>query len=97
MFGLEGNSLKHYRKFPKGMGLALAIFEGRFESGGPCTYAVLWKVPAVGDMRLSIHPRFPESCKTVADVTRASSTKDKTQGFALAVMVEAHFRIHCFF
>ncbi|HXT24042.1 MAG TPA: HupE/UreJ family protein, partial [Candidatus Eisenbacteria bacterium] len=23
-------------------------------------YAVLWKVPAVGDMRLSIHPRFPE-------------------------------------
>jgi len=35
MFGLEGNSLKHYRKFPKGMGLALAIFEGRFESGGP--------------------------------------------------------------
>ena len=34
------------------------------------TYAVLWKVPAVGDMRLSIHPRFPENCKTVADVTR---------------------------
>ena len=28
------------------------------------TYAVLWKVPAVGDMRLSIHPRFPENCKT---------------------------------
>jgi hypothetical protein len=23
---------------------------------------VLWKVPAQGDMRLSIHPRFPEAC-----------------------------------
>ncbi len=34
------------------------------------TYYVLWKVPAVGDMRLSIHPRFPKNCKTVADVTR---------------------------
>ncbi len=31
-------------------------------------YAVLWKVPAVGDMRLSIHPRFPDSCKPVGDV-----------------------------
>jgi hypothetical protein len=34
------------------------------------TYNVLWKVPAVGDMRLSIRPRFPENCKTVGDVTR---------------------------
>jgi hypothetical protein len=33
--GLEGDSLRLYRKFPKGMGLALATFEGRFESGGP--------------------------------------------------------------
>ena len=33
--GLEGDSLKLYRKFPKGMGLALATFEGKFESGGP--------------------------------------------------------------
>ena len=32
------------------------------------TYAVLWKVPAVGDMRLSIHPRFPENCKPASDV-----------------------------
>src|SRR3954471_22589083 len=29
--GLEGESLKLYRKFPKGMGLALATFEGKFE------------------------------------------------------------------
>jgi len=33
------------------------------------TYAVLWKVPAVGEMRLSIHPRFPENCRPVGEVT----------------------------
>lgn len=33
--GLEGDSSKLYRKFPEGMGLALATFEGTFESGGP--------------------------------------------------------------
>jgi hydrogenase/urease accessory protein HupE len=40
------------------------------------TYAVLWKVPAVGDMRLSIHPRFPENCKPAGDVAsyRASDS-----------------------
>ena len=40
------------------------------------TYAVLWKVPAVGDMRLSIHPRFPENCKPASDVAsyRASDS-----------------------
>jgi hydrogenase/urease accessory protein HupE len=32
-------------------------------------YAVLWKVPAVGEMRLSVHPRFPENCKPVGEVT----------------------------
>jgi hydrogenase/urease accessory protein HupE len=32
-------------------------------------YAVLWKVPAVGEMRLSIHPRFPENCRRVGEVT----------------------------
>jgi hypothetical protein len=31
----EGDSLKLFRKFPKGMGLALATFTGTFESGGP--------------------------------------------------------------
>ena len=34
------------------------------------TYEVLWKVPAAGDMRLSIHPHFPENCKTAGEVTR---------------------------
>ena len=29
---------------------------------GATTWSVLWKVPAQGDMRLSIHPRFPEGC-----------------------------------
>jgi hydrogenase/urease accessory protein HupE len=29
---------------------------------GADIWSVLWKVPAQGDMRLSIHPRFPENC-----------------------------------
>jgi hydrogenase/urease accessory protein HupE len=29
---------------------------------GADTWSVLWKVPALGDMRLSIHPQFPENC-----------------------------------
>jgi hydrogenase/urease accessory protein HupE len=32
-------------------------------------YTVLWKVPAVGEMRLSIHPVFPENCRPVGEVT----------------------------
>ena len=32
-------------------------------------YAVLWKVPAVGETRLSIHPRFPENCSPVGEIT----------------------------
>jgi hydrogenase/urease accessory protein HupE len=32
-------------------------------------YAVLWKVPAVGEMRLSLHPLFPENCRSVGKVT----------------------------
>lgn len=35
---------------------------------GAETYAVLWKVPAVGEMRLSIHPRFPDNCKLAGEV-----------------------------
>ena len=32
---LEGHSRRLYQEFPKGMGLALATFEGTFETGGP--------------------------------------------------------------
>jgi len=32
--GIEGSSLKLFRKFPKGEGLVLATFVGTFESGG---------------------------------------------------------------
>jgi hypothetical protein len=32
---LQGGSLRLYRRFPKGMGLSLATFEGIFEAGGP--------------------------------------------------------------
>ncbi len=44
-----------------------AYLELRQTDGG--MYAVLWKVPAAGEMRLSIHPRFPENCKPVGEVT----------------------------
>jgi len=44
-----------------------AYLELRQTDGG--MYAVLWKVPAVGEMRLSIHPRFPENCRPVGEVT----------------------------
>jgi hydrogenase/urease accessory protein HupE len=33
------------------------------------TYSVLWKVPAIGDRRLSIHPKFPENCTPIAEPT----------------------------
>lgn len=48
------------------------------------TYAVLWKVPAVGDMRLSIHPRFPENCKTVGDVTSYRASDSYTERLLMA-------------
>jgi hydrogenase/urease accessory protein HupE len=33
---------------------------------GAQSWSVLWKVPAQGDMRLSIHPRFPANCALIA-------------------------------
>jgi HupE / UreJ protein len=32
----------------------------------PDEFSVLWKVPALGDLRLGIYARLPESCKTKA-------------------------------
>ncbi|MBE0627271.1 MAG: HupE/UreJ family protein [Burkholderiales bacterium] len=34
---------------------------------GAESWSVLWKVPARGEMRLSIHPRFPSNCRTTAE------------------------------
>jgi len=48
------------------------------------TYAVLWKVPAVGYMRLSIHPRFPENCKPVGDVAGYRASDSYTERLTLA-------------
>ena len=47
-------------------------------------YAVLWKVPAVGDMRLSIHPRFPDNCKPAGDVTTYRAYDSYTEQLILA-------------
>src|SRR4029078_13088324 len=48
------------------------------------TYAVLWKVPAVGDMRLSIHPRFPENCKPAGDISTYRASDSYTERLSLA-------------
>jgi hydrogenase/urease accessory protein HupE len=34
---------------------------------GAESWSVLWKVPAQGNMRLSIHPRFPENCASTSE------------------------------
>ena|SRR5437016_5896911 len=47
------------------------------------TYAVLWKVPAVGNMRLSIHPRFPENCKPAGDVASYRASDSYTERLSL--------------
>ena len=30
-------------------------------------FAVLWKVPALGDLRLGLYVRLPDSCKTLGE------------------------------
>ena len=34
---------------------------------GPQAWSVLWKVPARGELRLSIRPRFPANCRMLAE------------------------------
>jgi hypothetical protein len=51
---------------------------------GAGMYAALWKVPAVGEMRLSIHPRFPENCRTVGDVTGYRGADSYAERLSLA-------------
>ena len=34
-------------------------------------FSVLWKVPALGDLRLGLHVRLPENCKLRAESTKA--------------------------
>jgi hydrogenase/urease accessory protein HupE len=48
------------------------------------TYAVLWKVPAVGDMRLSIRPQFPENCKPAGDIASYRASDSYTERSSLA-------------
>jgi hydrogenase/urease accessory protein HupE len=47
------------------------------------SYAVLWKVPAVGEMRLSIHPRFPDNCQS-AEVSSYRAADSYTERFSLS-------------
>src|SRR2546430_17620269 len=47
------------------------------------TYTVLWKVPAVGDMRLSIHPRLPENCNPAGHVASYPASDSHPEPFTL--------------
>jgi hypothetical protein len=83
--GLQGHSLKIYRKFPKGMGLALATFAGTFESGGPYGdggYRFKFTVDQIEKLEATAKPSpshdeswVPQNCDK-ADVLRCG-----TQGF----------------
>ena len=46
-------------------------------------YAVLWKVPAVGEMRLSIHPVFPENCRPVGKVNSYRGADSYTERLSI--------------
>jgi hydrogenase/urease accessory protein HupE len=48
------------------------------------TYAVLWKVPAVGEMSLSIHPRFPENCAPVGESSHYRAADSFTEHVSIA-------------
>jgi hypothetical protein len=47
-------------------------------------YATLWKVPAVGKMRLSIHPLFPENCRPVGKVISYRGDDSYTERLSIA-------------
>ena len=50
---------------------------------GAESWSVLWKVPARGDMRLSIHPRFPENCAFTSEPVTAATSSAYTQRMAI--------------
>ena len=51
---------------------------------GAETWSVLWKVPAQGEMRLSIHPRFPEGCTLAGDPVALFSAGAYTERTSIA-------------
>lgn len=53
------------------------------QTGGE-TWSVLWKVPAQGEMRLSMHPRFPESCALAGAPTALQAAGAYTERTSIA-------------
>ena len=51
---------------------------------GADTWSVLWKVPALGDMRLSIHPQLPENCAPASKPVALQSDGAYTERTAIA-------------
>jgi hypothetical protein len=51
---------------------------------GAETWNVLWKVPALGDMRLSIHSQFPGNCAPASEPVALQSDGAYTERTAIA-------------
>lgn len=50
---------------------------------GADSWSMLWKVPALGDMRLSIHPLLPENCATASEPVAFQSDGAYTERTAI--------------
>lgn len=51
---------------------------------GAETFNVLWKVPARGDLRLSLNVKFPENCKIITPRTSYQATDALTERYVIA-------------
>jgi len=51
---------------------------------GADTWSVLWKVPAQGEMRLSIHPQFPENCALASEAMALQTAGAYTERTTIA-------------
>ena len=59
------------------------------QQSGTETFSVIWKVPARGDLRLALYPRFPDNCRPSSEPIHYPSADDKyekkTGGKLLAI------------
>jgi hydrogenase/urease accessory protein HupE len=69
-----------------GNALAHEVRPGYLEirQANPERLEVLWKVPARGEMRLALRPRFPENCRPVGETIRLQSADAYTERSTIA-------------
>jgi hypothetical protein len=97
--GLQRSSLKIYRKFPKGMGLSLATFEGTFQAGGPygdggyrlkLTVDKIEKLEATARISTHHEPAWvPKNCET-SDAVPKQNTRDTRAAAESRRLAEIH-------